>query len=109
MIGNQLKDDNRIQKLFTTLDIASNAEKEIQANVFENAGDIDEHNRILCIYQDLNGNIYDFIISINTKTKNNYDFFAYQRSSHSYRKWINENKVQYKSIYKNTVVYNGCL
>lgn len=99
-VGNQLKDDNRIQKLFTTLDIASNAEKRIQANVFEKAGDAEDHNRILCVYQDLNGNIYDFIISINTKPNNNYDFFAYQRSSHSYRKWINENKKQYLKIYQ---------
>lgn len=100
MIGGQLRDDNRVQKLFTTFDIAAGDEKKIQANVFESASDIEDYNRILCIYQDLNGNIYDFIISINTKFNNNYDFFAYQPSSHSYRNWIKENKKSYYKIYK---------
>ena len=100
MVGTQEKDDNRIQKLFTTLDIAANNEKEIQANVYEDISDADDHNRILCIYQDLNGNIYDFIISINIKSDHKYDFFAYQPSSHSYSKYIENNKKAYKNIYK---------
>ena len=32
-------------------------------------------NRILCVYQDLNGNVYDFIIAINVKPKNKFDYF----------------------------------
>lgn len=100
MVGTQEKDDNRIQKLFTTLDIAADKEKEIQANVYEDANDVEDFNRILCIYQDLNGNIYDLIISINIKSNHKYDFFAYQPSSHSYSKCIDENKKAYHQIYK---------
>ena len=100
MIGSQLKDDNRIQKLFTTLDIADDKEKSIQANVWANIEQQVDQNCILCIYQDLNGNIYDFIISINIKSNNKYDFFAYQASSHSYNRCIQENKAAYKQIYK---------
>ena len=100
MIGTQEKDENRIQKLFTTLDIANGSEKTIQANVYEDAKDIEDYNSILCIYQDLNGNIYDFIISINVKSDHKYDFYAYQPSSHSYSRCIEENKKSYKQIYK---------
>lgn len=103
--GNQKETKNQNQKLFTTLDIANNNEKQIQAQVIskivkeENIEEID-HSRILCVYQDLNGNVYDFIISINVKTNNTYDFFAYQRTSHSYEKWINQNRKEYKIIMK---------
>lgn len=100
MIGTQEKDDNRIQKLFTTLDIAANQEKDIQANVYEDIDDTEDYNQVLCIYQDLNGNIYDFIISINIKSNHKYDFYAYQPSSHSYEKCINKHQKAYKSIYK---------
>lgn len=107
--GEQSSTDNINQKLFTTFDIGTNEQKQVQAKIIgeikkeENIEQID-HIRILCVYQDLNGNIYDFIISINLKTNKAYDFFAYQRTSHSYAKWIKENKTQYKNIkreYKN--------
>jgi hypothetical protein len=103
--GTQSSIKEKNQKLFTTLDLAINAETQVQSKVISilNTNDqIEEidHCRILCVYQDLNGNIYDFIISINVKTGNSYDFFAYQRTSHSYAKWIKENKKQYKKIVK---------
>lgn len=103
--GSQASTKEKNQKLFTTFDIARNDEKQIQSKVIstiKNNEEIEEidHCRMLCIYQDLNGNVYDFIISINVKTDNSYDFFAYQRTSHSYAKWIKENKKQYKEIIK---------
>lgn len=104
--GTQASIKDKNQKLFTTLDLAINDEKQIQSKIIsvikenDNLEEID-HCRILCIYQDLNGNTYDFIISINIKTNESYDFFAYQRTSHSYKKWIKENKQQYKKIKKN--------
>lgn len=93
------------QKLFTTFDIASTEEKEVQAIIYsivkEEYGIVfEDHNRILCVYQDLNGNMYNFIITINIKDKEHYDFFAYQRSSGSYKKWIKENNKEYKMIMK---------
>lgn len=103
--GHQTPTKELNQKLFTTFDIASNDEKEIQARIIntnfnEEGANIEDHNRILCVYQDLNKNIYSLIISINVKVKGHYDFFAYQPSSKSYRKWIRENKKQYKKIIK---------
>lgn len=103
--GAQSSTKEKNQKLFTTFDIAMNNEKQVQAKVIsvvKNNEQIEEidHCRMLCVYQDLNGNVYDFIISINVKSDNSYDFFAYQRTSHSYAKWIKENKKQYKKILK---------
>lgn len=60
----------------------------------------EDHLRILCVYQDLNKNVYNFIISINVKQNGFYDFFAYQPSSNSYKRWIKQNKKQLKKIYK---------
>lgn len=89
------------QKLFTTLDIGVNEEKKIQAKVLGIINDnIEEHNRILCIYKDLNEHIYTFILCINMKDEDNYDFFSYQPSSRSYKRWIKENEKQYKKIKK---------
>ena len=50
------------------------------------------------IYHDLNGNIYNFILSINAKAAGHYDFFAYQPASKSYKKWKKENYANYKKI-----------
>lgn len=102
--GTQESNREKNQKLFTTFDIAVNSEKRIQTKVISYLDDGDlreDHNRILCVYKDLNNNIYDLIISVNIKNNNNYDFFAYQPSSRSYKKWIIENKKQYKKIIKN--------
>ena len=83
--GTQTPSKDKNQKLLTTFDIGTNIEKP-------------DHCRILCVYQDLNGNAYDFIISINIKSNKSYDFFTYQRTSHSYERWISETKKQYKQI-----------
>lgn len=104
--GTQEINENRNQKLFTTFDIASTSEKQVQARILssilnKDGINVEEHNRILCIYKDLNNNIYSFIISINIKTTGHYDFFSYQPSSKSYKKWVLENKKQYKKILKN--------
>lgn len=105
LTGTQASNKEKNQKLFTTFDIAANMEKEVQLRIFssieEKEGIINEdHNRILCIYQDLNSNIYDMIISINVKADSHYDFFSYQPSSQSYKRWIKENKHQYMRIKK---------
>lgn len=103
--GTQTPSKDKNQKLFTTFDIGINKEKQVQVKIYS---EIETNNqiqspdqcRILCIYQDLNGNTYDFIISINIKSNKSYDFFTYQRTSHSYTKWISETKKQYKQIIK---------
>lgn len=104
--GTQTPTKEKNQKLFTTFDIATNQEKKVQTKIIykikqEQEIETPDHSRILCVYQDLNGNIYDFIISINIKSNNSFDFFAYQRTSHSYTKWIKANKKNYKKIIKN--------
>lgn len=99
--GTQLLDKNMNQQLFTTIDVAANNIIEIQmllTNYLNKNGVT--HNRILCIYQDLNENIYDFIFHINVKSKQNYDFYAYQRSSKSYQKCLEESKKEYNKIIK---------
>lgn len=99
--GTQLLERNINQQLFTTLDVASGSIIEIQMLLTNYLGkNAISHNRILCIYQDLNNNVYDFIIHINIKSKKNYDFYAYQRSSKSYQKCINECKKEYNTIIK---------
>lgn len=99
--GSQSNTTKSNQKLFTTFDIAINTSSQVQAKVIAKTTENEhDHCRILCVYQDLNGNIYDFIISINIKTNETYDFFAYQRTSHSYEKWIKQNQKQYKVIMK---------
>ena len=105
IIGTQESIKNINQKLFTTFDIATKEVKEIPVKILshleEDEGIIQEdHNRILCIYKDLNDHIYDAIITINMKTKKNFDYFIYQRTSRSYKKWIRENTKEYKKILK---------
>ncbi|HPF83147.1 MAG TPA: hypothetical protein PLV83_03145 [Bacilli bacterium] len=99
--GTQASNESQNQKLFTTLDMEATEEKSVQAriiNLVENNNE--DYIRILCVYRDLNQNIYDFIISINAKKNNHYDFFAYQPSSKSYSNFKNENNKQYKRIIK---------
>lgn len=103
--GTQEPTIDQNQKLFTTFDIAANEEKGVQARIINLVKEADgnilgDHIRILCVYQDLNRNISNFIISINAKGNNHYDFFTYQPSSMSYRKWIKENKKQFNTIMK---------
>ena len=101
--GTQTPSKDKNQKLLTTFDIGTNIEKQLQVKIYNKLKKEDEiekpdHCRILCVYQDLNGNAYDFIISINIKSNKSYDFFTYQRTSHSYERWISETKKQYKQI-----------
>lgn len=103
--GTQESSKEQNQQLFTTFDIAANETKGVQAKIInllkEKDGIIvEDHVRILCVYQDLNNNVSNFIISINAKENEHYDFFTYQPSSMSYRKWIKENRKQFNSIMK---------
>lgn len=103
--GTQANSMRKNQKLFTTYDIASGDSKYTQARIVNDVLEktkniIEDHNRILCVYQDLNRNVYDFIISINIKKSGHYDFFAFQPSSASYKKWIRGNKNKYRKIRK---------
>jgi len=103
--GTQKSSREQNQQLFTTFDIAANEMKSVQAILVNELKEedgilIEDHFRILCVYQDLNHNVSNFIISINTKEKKHYDFFTYQPSSKSYKKWIKENKKEFSAIMK---------
>ncbi|MEG0909049.1 MAG: hypothetical protein RSH78_01670 [Bacilli bacterium] len=99
--GTQESNHEKNQKLFTTFDMQAGDEKGVQARIINLVKENNEdHIRMLCIYHDLNNNIYNFIISINAKGKGHYDFFAYQPSSKSYKKWQKENNKQFKKIIK---------
>lgn len=104
--GTQESVKDQDQQLFTTLDIASSEVKKVPAQVISKVLVEDDnllkedHNRILCVYKDLNNVVDSFIITVNVKSDFHYDFFAYQPSSLSYKKWIKENKRQYKKIIK---------
>lgn len=97
--GCQKLDDNVNQKLFTTFDIASNEDKKVQVVIRYNPLD-DNNYRIICIYQDLNHNVYDFLMAINIKKKNKFDYFSYQPSSLSYQRNYNEHKKNMEKILK---------
>ncbi len=104
--GAQSTSEDNNQKLFTTLDMEASEEKSIQARLIsfieedEDGIEVDDHIRMLCIYKDLHGNIYYFMLRINYKNKRNYDFCAYQPDSHSNSKRKKENKKEYKRILK---------
>ncbi len=99
--GTQTPSKEKNQKLFTTFDIAAPQEKKVQVKIYNNANEENHiYYKLLCVYQDLNGNIYDFVININIKSNNSYDFYTFQRTSHSYNKCIQENKKNYKTIIK---------
>ncbi len=90
--GTQTLTIEKNQKLFTTFDIAINQQKKVQFQIENNIKNSKDECKILCVYQDLNGNTYDFIINIDIKTNDTYDFYTYQRTSHSYNKLINQNQ-----------------
>lgn len=101
IIGLQETSKTMNQKKFTTFDIPKDREKKVQTCLI-NDRDEEKINAegycILCIYQDLNENIYDFIIGIDVKEGGSYDFFAFQRSSHSYNKLLKNYKKNYKKV-----------
>lgn len=90
--GTQTLTNEKNQKLFTTFDIAINQQKKVQFQIENTIKDNKDECKILCVYQDLNGNTYDFIINIDIKTNDTYDFYTYQRTSHSYNKLINQSQ-----------------
>ncbi len=90
--GTQTLTNEKNQKLFTTFDIAINQQKKVQFQIENTINNNKDECKILCVYQDLNGNTYDFIINIDIKTNDTYDFYTYQRTSHSYNKLINKNQ-----------------
>lgn len=101
IIGLQETSKTMNQKKFTTFDIQKDREKKVQTCLIndDNENEIKEESYcILCIYQDLNENIYDFIIGIDIKEGGAYDFYAFQRSSHSYKKLLKNYKKNYKHI-----------
>lgn len=90
--GTQTLTNEKNQKLFTTFDIAVDQQKKVQFQIQNTINNKKDECKILCVYQDLNGNTYDFIINIDIKTNDTYDFYTYQRTSHSYNKSINKNQ-----------------
>lgn len=101
--GNQKSDSSQNQKLFTTFDIGESEEKKVSAQIVSSIIDkdkiiVEDHNRILCVYKDLNNIVDSFIITINIKNDRHFDYFAYQPSSASYKKWIRQNRKQFKKI-----------
>ena len=101
--GCQELNDNINQKLFTTFDIASKDSKKMKMAVKYNTNHINNI-KFLCIYQDLNFNIYNFIIGLNIKKRNKFDYYSYEPSSLSYKRCYKENKSRIESIirdYKN--------
>ena len=99
IIGLQDYSTTMNQKRFTTFDIPKHCEKKVQTCLISDKDFISEDSYIiLCVYQDLNQNIYDFIIGIDVKEGGAYDFYAFQRSSHSYNKFVKNYKKNYKMI-----------
>ena len=87
--GAQEVTDNLNQRLFTTFDIASGEEKSVQTSLAiqkEEGKIIEDTISVLCIYQDLNSNVYSFIFVIDVKRGGGYSYYACQPSSHSYKK-----------------------
>ena len=104
IIGHQEVKEKLDQQLFTTFDIAATESKSVQTSlvVKESEGKILEDSiNILCLYQDLNGNIYNFMFAINIKSGGGYNYYAYQPSSHSYSKIMKKYKKQKRIIIQN--------
>lgn len=99
--GNQEVNESIGQKLFTTFDIGSNEEKGVQTflvTMSDNGKILEDSMNILCIYQDLNGNVYNFVFTINIKIGGGYSYYAYQRSSHSYKKLLKKYRMNKMKI-----------
>ena len=70
--GCQRLNDNVNQKLFTTFDIASAEDRKVQVVIRYNRN-LSNNYRIVCVYQDLNHNVYNFMMAINIKRRNKFD------------------------------------
>lgn len=102
IIGLQETSKTMNQKKFTTFDIPHDSEKKVETCLINDTEEEIKAERyfILCIYQDLNDHVYDFIIGIDVKEGGAYDFYAFQRSSHSYKELLKSYKKHYKTILK---------
>lgn len=101
--GNQEVTENLDQKLFTTFDIASNESKSVQTSLVIKESDgklVEDTISIMCVYQDLNNNIYDFLYVIHIKSGGGYNYYAYQPSSNSYKRLLKKYKGQKRKIIK---------
>ena len=99
--GTQEVTDNANQKLFTTFDIAANAEKSVQTSLIIKRTDgkiMEDSIHVLCVYQDLNNNVYNFIFVINIKSGGGYIYYAYQANSHSYKQLVKKYRHQKHKI-----------
>lgn len=99
--GSQEVNDDIDQRLFTTFDIASTEAKSVQTSLVIRERDgktLEDTISIMCVYQDLNGNIYDFVFVINIKVGGGYNYYAYQPSSNSYKKLLKKYKGQRNKI-----------
>lgn len=95
--GTQIEVENQNQRLFTTFDIGMNEEKKVSSQVIC-LKDSEDLNTVLCVYKDLNNIVDSFIITLNQKKNNYYNYSAYQPSSISYKKLIKKYKKQYNKI-----------
>lgn len=101
--GDQKSDPSKDQKLFTTLDMEATEIKHIQTRLIKSVSErkhTEDQIRLLCVYTDLNDNVYDLIISINAKNNKHYDFYAYEPSSKSYKSYKKIYLTNYKKIVK---------
>ena len=99
--GNQTVNDSIDPRLFTTFDIASGEFKHVQtALITKKSSDkiIEDTINTLCIYQDLNGNVYNFVFVVDIKSGGGYSYYAYQPSSHSYKKLLKKYRYQKMKI-----------
>ena len=101
----QIRNIEKDQKLYTTFDIADNRDKHIDMICTYSKGkknDLEtDKTYILCVYQDLNQNYYDFIICITYKGDSHYDYSIFQRTSRSYKNICSEYKSNFKTIINN--------
>ena len=97
--GCQKLNENINQKLFTTFDIASSEDRKVQFVIRYNPFKSNVYH-LLCIYQDLNHNVYNFVMAINIKKRNRFDYYSYQPSSLSYQRYIKEKKKEIERILK---------
>src|SRR5574344_337160 len=102
VVGNQVRDKEYDQKLYTTFDIAKEREKHVDMHCIYEITDresIEQDGTILlCVYQDLNQKYDDFIIAINYKEKKHFDYYAFQRTSKSYKNLMQDYNNNYIKI-----------